>query len=154
MAEHHYVILNRTQARFYRERTEPGYPPGCELVAAADFPEAHRSYTDNDSDMAGRFPAGARTGGGMNIDERLPMQEEYERRDAATLAEAVERFLRQFPNSLWDYAAGPALHYAVLEKLSPDVRAGLDRSLQKDLTKTPVGEIASHFDEAHAHSRR
>jgi hypothetical protein len=154
MVDHHYVVLNRTQIQIYRERTEPGYPPGCVLVASFGFPEAHRSYTDNDSDQAGRFPAGVAAHNGMNIDERLPMQEEHERRDAAALATTLERFLRDFPQSRWDYAAGPALHYAVLERLSPAVRAGLDRSLQKDLTKAPAHEIATHFDEAHAHSRR
>jgi hypothetical protein len=154
MAEHHYVIVNRSQILFYRERVEPGYPPGCKLVASAEFPDAHRSYTDNESDMAGRFPGGVRAGNGMNIDERLPMQEEAERRNVASLANTIERFLRQFPNSLWDYAAGPTIHYAVLERLSPDVRASLDRALQKDLTKTPVNELAAHFDEAHANSRR
>lgn len=154
MAEHHYVIVNRSQIHFYRERTEPGYPPGCERVEVIEFPAAHRSYTDNESDMAGRFPGGVRAGNGMNIDERLPMQEEAERRNVADLAAAIERFLRHYPNSMWDYAAGPTIHYAVLEKLSPDVRAGLDRALQKDLTKVPVKEIAAHFDEAHANSRR
>ena len=153
MADHHYVVLNRSQILIYRERVEPGFPPGCVLVASIDFPEAHRGYTDDQSDMAGRFPAAPRSGG-MNIDERLPMQEEAERRNAANLARSLEQFLKQHPNSRWDYAAGPTVHYAVLERLSPGVRAGLDRTLQKDLTKTPVIEIASHFDEAHSHSRR
>lgn len=144
MSPHYIVVLNRSQLLVYREDAAPGRAEHhCVLVEAADFPASHENYTDRDTDMAGRFPRG--TGEGGSIDERLPMQEEFSRRQVTTIARTLETFLRRHPHIRWDYAAGPALHYAVLDRLSPDLRGGLDRSVQKDLTKIPADELLQHF---------
>lgn len=141
---HYIVVLNRSQLLVYREDAAPGRPEThCVLVEAADFPSAHESYTDRASDMAGRFPRGADSN--MNIDERLPMQEEFQRRQVATIAQTLERFLRRHPHIRWDYAAGPALHYAVLDRLPAELRGGMDRATQKDLTKVRPDELLRHF---------
>jgi hypothetical protein len=144
MSPHYIVVLNRSQLLVYREDAAPGRSEHhCVLVEAADFPASHESYTDRDSDLAGRFPRGADNN--MNIDERLPMQEEFNRRQVATIARTLETFLRRHPHIRWDYAAGPALHYAVLDKLSPELRGGMDRAVPKDLTKTPADELLNYF---------
>jgi hypothetical protein len=144
MRPHYVVVLNRSQLLVYRESLEPGSTmPHCQLVEAADFPSAHEQYTDRDADMAGRFPRGADNGG--NIDERLPMQEEFQRRQAATIAQTLEKFLRRHPHIRWDYAAGPGLHYVVLDQLPADLRGAMDRTAQKDLTKVPPDELLRHF---------
>jgi hypothetical protein len=144
MTAHYIVVLNRSQLLVYRQDAAPGRAEQhCILVEAADFPAAHESYADRDTDRAGRFPRGADNN--SCIDERLPMQEEFQRRQAATIARTLERFLRRHPFIRWDYAAGPALHYAVLDQLSPDLRGGMDRAVQKDLTKIPADELLHHF---------
>ncbi|HLP26384.1 MAG TPA: host attachment protein, partial [Acidobacteriota bacterium] len=138
------AVLNSTSLRLFLEDQPPGaLGPQFKVVEAADFPAGRRQYTDNDSDFAGRFPRGADNN--SSIDERLPMQEEYERRNVAEIARELSRFLARHPQLAWDYAAGPNLHHAVLDQLSGELRARLDRAEIKDLTKLPPQELARHF---------
>jgi hypothetical protein len=138
------AVLNSTSLRLFLEDQSPGaLGPQFNLVEEADFPAGRRQYTDNDSDFAGRFPRGANNN--SSIDERLPMQEEYERRNAAEIARELARFLARHPGMAWDYAAGPALHHAVLEQIPAEQRTRLDRTAVKDLTKISPQELARHF---------
>lgn len=144
MTPHYYVILNRTQMQVYREDTPPGRSePNCVLIEAFDFPEGHEGYTDSATDNAGRFPDAR--GPGMSTDERLPMQEENSRRQVAVIGRTLESFLQRHPHIRWDYAAGPALHHAVLDRLRPELRGGMDRAVQKDLTKISANELPAFF---------
>jgi hypothetical protein len=138
------AILNRTSLRLYREDQPPGaLRPQLTLAEAADFPDGRQQYTDRDSDMAGRFPRGANNN--ASIDERLPMQEEFERRQVVEIARELARFLGRHPGLAWDYAAGPALHHAVIEQLPSEQRTRLDRTAVKDLTKISPQELARLF---------
>ncbi len=116
-----------------------------------DFPAGRNSYTDRETDMAGRFPTsknqsiGGSTGAltGMSTDERLPMQREEERRRARELADEVDQFFQQRPEEQWDFAAGPELNNAVVELLSPGGRER--RSVAKSLVNQRVDEVRAHF---------
>lgn len=55
------------------------------------------------------------------------------------------RFFATRPNATWDFAAGPELHNAVLEAVTPKTRAQLRRSVPKDLVHQPQAEFATHF---------
>ena len=85
----------------------------------------------------------ARTG--MSIDERLPMQEEEQRRQTKDLVETIETFLQPHPVATWDFAAGPEVHNAVLEALSPATRSRLHRALSKNLVNQPMEELLRQF---------
>jgi hypothetical protein len=138
------VVLNSTSLRIFREDQPPGaLGPHFTRIEAADFPEGRQQYTDNDSDFAGRFPRGGDNS--SSIDERLPMQQEFERRNIAEVARELSRFLARHPGLAWDYAAGPALHHAVLDRIPAEQRTRLDRTAVKDLTKLPPQELARHF---------
>jgi hypothetical protein len=138
--DHFVAVIDRAHLRIYHLHTpETGGPVQFELADAFDFPAGHLGYTDRDTDQAGRFPGAVGRGGGGSIDERLPMQAEQERRLAADLAEHLERFLRAHPEATWDFAAGPGLHHAVLDNLSPPVRVRLGVAVVKELIhQTPV----------------
>ena len=119
-----------------------------------DFPRGLKNYTDDDTDMAGRFQSSKQQGRGpgspiartgMSIDERLPMQREAERRRIRDLAEAIDGFLAQQSDATWDFAAIPAIHHAVLEVLSLVVRNALRQSLSKDLVHERPVELLGHF---------
>lgn len=138
------AVLNRASLRLFREDRPAGaFGPHFALVEAADFPEGHERSAGNESDFAGRFSRGKRHG--ASIDERLPMQEEHERRNIAEIARELSRFLARHPGLAWDYAAGPSLHRAVRERLPAEQRGRLDRTEIKDLTKVPPQELARHF---------
>ncbi len=119
-----------------------------------DFPAGKQSYTDRDTDMAGRFgsskhqapgPGAPTARTGMSIDERLPMQREESRRRAKELAAQIDAFFQRHPGGSWDFAAGPELNGAVLELISPAVRQRVRRSVVKDLVRQPVETMRSHF---------
>ena len=156
MSEHFIITADRGHLRIFQHQQPPGQAtPRLAEVQALDFPSGRQSYTDRDSDMAGRFQSSnhqsrgpgapiARTG--MSIDERLPMQEEEERRQTRDLCQAIDNFLLQRPDATWDFAAGPALCNPLLEALSPQTRSRLRQSVAKDLVNQPVNELLSHFD--------
>jgi hypothetical protein len=152
MSEHYIITLDHGHLRIYLERIAPGqFTPSLEPMEMMDFPAGRHSYSDRDTDMAGRFPSAgvpgqADTGHrGMSIDERLPMQREENRRRARELASMVESFLEQRAEASWDFAAGPDLNHAVLELLSPPVRRRLRRSVPKDLVNQRLDEVRAHF---------
>ena len=143
--EHFVVVLDRAHLRIYQMREEPGVlrQAQFELVESMDFPSGRRHYTDADSDQAGRFSSMGQTRG--SIDERLPMQEEHQRRVLGDLAHFVEDYLQQHPNAVWDFAAGPALHHALVEAIAPGLRSRLRQSLVKDLVHQSPAELRAHF---------
>lgn len=155
MSEHYVMTANQGHLRIYSRRQPPGQStPAFDEVQALDFPTGVKSYTDRESDMAGRFSSSkhqtsapgapvARTG--MSIDERLPMQREEQRRRIRDVAESIDAFLAGRPNATWDFAAGPELHNAVLETVAPNSRRQLRQSVAKDLVHQPQTEFRAHF---------
>jgi hypothetical protein len=158
MSDHFIITADRGHVRiFQREQPLGQTKPGAKEVQAVDFPAGRQSYTDRDTDMAGRFQSSkhqargpgasvARTG--MSIDERLPMQEEEERRQTRDITQTIATFLEQRPDATWDFAAGPAIHNAVLESIPPATRSRLRQAVAKDLVNQPVDELLGHFDSA------
>lgn len=146
MAEKYFVIVDRRHVRIYREETAPGQiTPRLSVAHAVDLVDGHGNYWDNDTDQAGRFQGSKGRPAGMSIDERLPMQEERERRIVDQLATTIEKFFAARPAAVWHFAAGPMLHNNVLEQLTPPVRERLDRSVQKELANVPTAELRGHF---------
>jgi hypothetical protein len=155
MSEHYVVTVDHGHLRIYVERKPLGQQtPALDPVASMDFPAGRKSYTDRETDMAGRFsgskhqgPApgspAARTG--MSIDERLPMQREESRRRAKEIATEVDLFFQKRPQATWDFAAGPELNGALLELLSPGVRQRMRRCIAKDLVNQRGEEVRAHF---------
>jgi hypothetical protein len=156
MSEHFIITADRGHVRIFSREQEPGQmTPRLREVQGLDFPSGRQSYTDRDTDMAGRFqgsqhqargPGAPTARTGMSIDERLPMQEEEERRQTRDLFRAIETFLQQHPAATWDFAAAPAVHNSVLELISPPMRSRLRQAVAKDLVNQPVEELLGHFE--------
>lgn len=149
MAERFAVALNRGSIRFYEHSHPVGQTtPALRPVQSLDVPAGRRGYQDTVPYQAGRHPSNPQSGSnyeGMSIDERLPGQEEQERRAFDEVAREVEAFFAARPNCEWDYAAPPGVHQAVLERLSPQVKQRIRRQLTKDLTNMPPHELREHF---------
>lgn len=144
--DHFMAVIDRAHLRIYRVR-EPATRGSTqfELAEAFDLIAGHQQYTDRDTDQAGRFPGAQGRGGGGSIDERLPMQTEQERRLAAELAGHLQRFFGAHANATWDYAAGPTIHHAVLERLPPAVRSRLGVALVKELVYQTPAQLRTHL---------
>src|SRR3954468_7142385 len=105
MSQHFIVAIDHGHLRILAEQPRAGQStPGLQEVEAMDFPAGRASYTDRDTDMAGRFGSskqqslgpGQPTGRqGMSIDERLPMQREESRRRAKKLAAEITAFFEK-----------------------------------------------------------
>jgi hypothetical protein len=164
MSEHFIITADRGHLRVFLLEQPPGQAtPRLREVQGLDFPAGRSSYTYRDSDMAGRFQSSnhpsrgagapqARTG--MSIDERLPMQEEEERRETRDLVQIITSFLEQHDQATWDFAAGPAIHQPVVELLPPPVRTRLRQAIAKDLVNQPTEELLSHFEQPHETRRQ
>jgi hypothetical protein len=143
--EHFVVVLDRAHLRVYQMREDPGVLSQAqfELAESIDFPAGKRRYTAQDTDQAGRFNSAGQTQG--SIDERLPMQEEHQRRVLADLAHFLDAYLGERPKARWDLAAGPALLQPLLAAVKPAVRARLGQTLAKDLVHQSPAELRAHF---------
>ncbi len=145
MPPRYLITVAERQFRVHELASAPGQSsPTVRQIESLEFVPAKGSYTDRDTDQAGRFPHTANRPG-MSIDERLPMQEEQHRRAVDWLAEQIETFVSTHADAPWAFAAGATLHNPVLEKLRPSVRATLSESVRKDLIHTPAPELPSHF---------
>lgn len=155
MNAHFLMAADHGHLRIFEYRQEPGQlRPSLAEVDSVDFPHGVKSYAEENSDMAGRFqgsrqpsraPGSPTARIGMSIDERLPLQREDERRRVQDIVDRIETFLRDHPDITWDFAAGPTLNHAVVECLSPQARAGLQRVVAKDLVHQPVAELLMHL---------
>jgi hypothetical protein len=147
--EHYMAVIDRAHLRIYRVREpETGGSTQFELAQAFDLIAGHQQYTDRDSDMAGRFPGGGGrqlAHGGGSIDERLPMQNEHQRRLVADLAGYLTQFFEARPGATWDFAAGPSLHHVVLERLPAKVRSRIEVTLVKELSHQTPAQLRAHL---------
>jgi Protein required for attachment to host cells len=155
MNEHYVIVADHGHLRIFEQRQLPEQTsPTLQEIDTLDFPHGVKSYVHGDTDMAGRFQGSQQQGRGpgaptarmgMSIDERLPMAEEEERRRTEDIVKRIEAFIGNHPDITWDFAAGPSMKNAVIEHLSPQARAGLQRAIAKDLVHQPVTELLSHF---------
>jgi hypothetical protein len=146
MSDHYIVTSDRGHLRIYAEARPAGQSsPGLAVVAAIDFPDGKHDYTDRATDMAGRFPGAEGRGGGMSIDERLPMKREEERRNVRMIAGELESFFAARPRATWDLAVAPSLYNVIVQALSPATRRRLQRVLSKDLATQNSEEVRAHF---------
>jgi hypothetical protein len=155
MSEHYFVAADHGHLRVYLEQQSPGQnTPGVQAVEAMDFPQGKQSYTERDTDMAGRFnssrhqspgPGQPTQRTGMSIDERLPMELEESRRRVRDLAAELNAFFAQRPNATWDFAAGPDLNGRVLDALTPEVRRRIRKAVTKDLVNQSGNDVRAHF---------
>ncbi len=159
MNEHYFVTADHGHLRIFLARSEPGQrQPDLQEVEAMDFPSGKHSYTDRDTDVAGRFQGskqqaagpGAPSGGGagrsgMSIDERLPMQREEDRRRSRDVANEIDTFFAARPQVTFDLACAPAILRAIADNLSEGVRRRIRRTLNKDLVNQPREDVRAHF---------
>jgi hypothetical protein len=148
MPERFAVALNRGSIRIYRHSQPVGQTtPGLQPVQHLDIPAGRTKFNHYATDQAGRHPSQPHQGPyeGMSIDERLPEQQEHEKRVFDEVAREVEAFFAAHPQAEWDFAAPPGVHQAVKGRLSEGLRQRIRRALTKDLTNLPPAEVREHF---------
>jgi hypothetical protein len=122
--------------------------PRLELLESFDNPEVHSKLSDKVSDQAGQFARGSRgAGAGHEIasGERHNIELEQRRRWVRQVSERVERVLRRADVELCWFAAGKEINHQILEELSPEAKAKVERNITANLTKIEKSELVNHF---------
>lgn len=139
------VLADRAALHILAEEHPPGQRTAILRALYHEvFPLGRESYFARDTGPQGRFPHNRRQGG-QSIDERLPMQQEQERRLIRQIGRALATFLRHRPDATWDFAAAAPLQNALLDQLEPALLDRLRRVVPKELTHQPVESLAGHF---------
>lgn len=143
-----FILADAGHFRAFVEEAAPaGATSGLRSVGSFELAAGKETYFARDTDKAGQFGAKTRSGAasrGSN-DERLGEKEERDRRVVSELAARLTDCLRENGASKWYFAAAPALHNAMLEKVDAAVKKTLVRSVPKDLVHQPVSGLRGHF---------
>jgi hypothetical protein len=131
----------------YRVTRETMESPRVTLIESYDSMEGHGKLADKLSDAAGRF----RRGGGqdeaaMGSGERHAIEQETEKRIAKMIAKDIEAVIVSEECDTWYLAAGEKINSQVVENLSPEVKAVLNKNITADLTNISKSEILGHFE--------
>ena len=82
----------------------------------------------------------------MGSGERHAIEQETEKRIAKMIAKDIEAVIFSEECDTWYLAAGEKINSQVVENLSPEVKAGLDKNITADLTNISKSEILGHFE--------
>jgi len=146
------LAANLGHLKAFRVAETPTRGRKLELIEDMEFPEAHGHFLDKVTDMAGRFPVseGAGPGLAMSNGEALTAELEIQRRLVKLIAQRIATILNSERPEYWHFAANLAVHQAILNELTPELRERVVRHVHADLTKVPASEVLAHFTPARA----
>src|SRR5262245_52008595 len=103
-----------------------------ELIDRYDPEGAHRKFSDQVTDQAGRFPKNGHNGA-MSQGESHNSFTEVRKRLLKELTGRLRSLLKQEGCDLWYLSAAKEIHPRVIESLEPDLRGRLRKNLAADL---------------------
>lgn len=144
------IVTDRGSFKAYAvERTaQRGVMP--RLLETFQIADAHGRYQDKVTDQAGAFPADGTAGQGNGMAERMTMETENEARINRLIAQQITSLLHQHQLENWSFAAPSEINGAILDNLSPDLRARLENNLPRNLVKIDPVDLLAHFERAAA----
>lgn len=154
-----FIVADRGSLKAFRaEKVTPERPLRLQLVQSLDFKDGYTQVGQSLEDQAGGFPVGAGPqsgqGGGngrhQNSASEKHYEIEYDRRAARQLADRISDLLRTEHPSAWSFAAPGELKNAILDQLGAEEKSTLAESLSRDLVRTNVSELLSHFSQVRA----
>lgn len=144
------IVTNLGRLKAYRVVETPTRGEKLDLVESMNFVNAHIPYSGRVTDSSGRFPmGGGPVGGGtspqMSTYEAMTAGLENERRLMKEVSNHIEEILMREKPEQWYFAATSEIHQAIVDELSPDLRARLTRSVLLDLSKMHPTDMLRHF---------
>lgn len=122
--------------------------PRLELLDSFENPEVHSKLSEKVTDQAGQFARGSRgAGAGHEIasGERHNIELEQRRRWVRQVSERIERVLRRADVEVCWFAASKEINHQILEELSHEATAKIERNTTANLSKIEKSELLSHF---------
>lgn len=140
------IIADLGHFKAYRVTKAPLESPRVTLIESYDSIEGHGRLGDKLSDAAGRFGrGGGKDEAAKGSGERHNIELETEKKLIKMIAKDIEALIAGEKCEKWYMAAGEGINSRIIKSLKPEIRAGLDKNITADLTKTNKSEILSHF---------
>ncbi len=121
--------------------------PRLELLEQFDNVAAHGRLVDRVSDLSGRFPRGTgmKAAGAMSDGERHNIELETRRRLVRQLAQRLNVLASRPDLDRCFLAASREINHQLMEELTPQVRAKIEKNIPADLTKLERVDLLRRF---------
>jgi hypothetical protein len=140
------ITVDLGHFKAYRVTMDPVASPKIELIESYDSIEGHGKLGEKLSDIAGRFVGGGGEGEvAKGYGEPHHLESEIRKKLAKLISLDINALIKKEDCENWHLAAGAKINKDIIEKLEPEVRSKLDKSITRDLTNIPRAEILSHF---------
>ncbi len=144
------IIITADLGHFkaYRVTKKPLESPRVTLIVSYDSIEGHGKLGDKLSDSAGRF----RRGGGKKesakgFGERHNIELQLQKKLAKMIAKDINVLIDREDCEKWYLASGKKINRSIIENLTPETKAKLDKNITANLTKVHKSEILNHFEQ-------
>jgi hypothetical protein len=117
------------------------------LIESYDSIDAHGKLGEKLSDQAGRFSRGeGQKGIAKGYGEPHNLKLDTEKKLITLIAKDINTLIAGEDCDRWNLAAPERINRQIIDKLHPEVKAKLDKTITADLTNTDKSEILSHFE--------
>lgn len=141
------IAVDLGHFKAYRVTKEPFEKSAkAELIESYDSIGARVKLSDRLTDSAGRFRlAGGRNGKSAGYGEAHNLATEEEKRLVKHIAADINGLVSKEKCEAWSLAAGKNINGLIIEHLTPEVRAKLDKNVSCNLTKAGKSELLDYF---------
>ncbi|MBI5409568.1 MAG: host attachment protein [Nitrospirae bacterium] len=140
------ITVDLGHFKAYRVTSDPLGRPIIELIESYDSIEGHGKLSEKLSDTAGRFTGGGGEGEvAKGYGEPHHLELEIRKKLVKMIAMDINALIKKEDCKSWYLAAGKKINKEIVNKLEPEVKAGLEKNIPGDLTNVRKSEILSHF---------
>ncbi len=140
------ITVDLGHFKAYRVTMDPVASPKIDLIESYDSIEGHGKLGEKLSDIAGRFVGGGGEGEvAKGYGEPHHLESEIRKKLVKLISFDINALIKKEDCENWYLAAGAKINKDIIDKLEPEVKSKLDKSITLDLTNIPRSEILSHF---------
>ncbi|MBI5098614.1 MAG: host attachment protein [Nitrospirae bacterium] len=140
------ITVDLGHFKAYRVTMDPVASPKIDLFVSYDSIEGHGKLGEKLSDISGRFVGGGGEGEvAKGYGEPHHLESEIRKKLVKLISQDINALIKKEDCENWYLAASAKINKDIIEKLDPEVKSKLDKSITLDLTKTHKSEILSHF---------
>jgi hypothetical protein len=141
------MVADRGMLKAYEVR-QTNHGPSPHLIRGVNFNSAREHYRDKLTDQAGAFPSTGSSKHANAIAEKQTLEAEEDARLFKSIADQIERLIRQYQPITWSFAAPAEINPHILKQIPADLQKILTENVKHDLTRTHAADLRKHFDHA------
>lgn len=141
------IVTDLGTFKAYEIVKEPLQSPKLELIKAFENIPAYAKVSDIMADEAGRFGV-EQYGGGIikGYGEKHNLEEEIKRRILKTIAEEIEKIIKEHKPKIWHFASEKTINNQLLDLLNEDTKKLISKNIKANLTKLGKKELLDYLD--------